>query len=392
MNKTFKYIFIVGALFSCLSTLSAFEAHRVTPVDVSSLAMGGTHFADTTHFYTLYSNPAAIAFTEEKSLLASSSVNISGPITEFPELITNVFSTDFNDTEEISENIITPLLDLVGTSGLDMGFDSSFLTFGKIIDLDTFSFAIATMDNLYEDTSIDSLTSSSAIAGYDTGIEFAIALPVNLKIIPGTLSIGLSGRGTYQVESQSDDFISLATNLDLSELDYYTIAGIGIDAAIEHQIGFLTTAIVCQDAFSPVFITQYDNVDDLLAFNGTQLDTQTLDTKLGIGTEIKIPLKEKTHGIVNYCTIYADYKDFLPLFQDDSISRNPILELALGTEVKLIDIYTLKVGINESYLSTGIGIDLGKFTLNLAVYGSELGLEPGANPLLNSALSMTITY
>jgi hypothetical protein len=86
----------------------------------------------------------------------------------------------------------------------------------------------------------------------------------------------------------------------------------------------------------------------------------------------------------------ADYRDFLDLFKP--IYRNPILNATLGTEVIFLDVISLRAGINETYLATGLGLDLTLFQIDLALYGKELGIDPGKRPLLNMDLSLSFQY
>jgi hypothetical protein len=50
----------------------------------------------------------------------------------------------------------------------------------------------------------------------------------------------------------------------------------------------------------------------------------------------------------------------------------------------------VRLGMSDSLLSIGAGVDLGTFEISLAYYGKELGLEPGQNPV--AALDLTIAF
>jgi hypothetical protein len=390
LKITIKHLIISSACLFFASHLFAFDAHRINPVDVRSLSMGGTHIADTVHFYGLYNNPASITFTEEKHLLPGVSSIVSGPLDDIISIIPSVNNTDFSDSDAIMDEIVIPLLDMVGENGLTLGTQSSgLLTFGQIYQMENSSFGWGFMDNVFTNSSIESITSSDIEAGIDTGIEVAYAIPLNLKI-PGTLSVGISGRGTYQLET---DYTGAPADLstDIDTLPVYQTLGMGIDAGIQYVIGIFSTAIVCKDIYSPVYTTEYESFSNFTSHSGTTLDSETLDTQLAIGFGIDVPIKETTNHIVSALRFYADYNDLMPVLTD-SLSRNPILECSIGTEIELIDVITLRAGISENYLSTGLAFTIGKFQTNFAVYGSELGLEPGSNPQLNAALSMLITY
>ena len=68
MSKTIKIsIFCTIFLFGCVSFF-AYAPQRIEAVDTRSEAFGGPHYADVSSLYTLFSNPAALAFTESKTL------------------------------------------------------------------------------------------------------------------------------------------------------------------------------------------------------------------------------------------------------------------------------------------------------------------------------------
>jgi hypothetical protein len=52
----------------------------------------------------------------------------------------------------------------------------------------------------------------------------------------------------------------------------------------------------------------------------------------------------------------------------------------------------LRAGIRDLYLSAGVGLDLTYLRVDLAMYGKEIGLDPGDRPLLNIALSPLFEY
>ena len=72
--------------------------------------------------------------------------------------------------------------------------------------------------------------------------------------------------------------------------------------------------------------------------------------------------------------------------------RNPILNVAVGAEIEFLDVVSLRAGIRDAYLSAGLGLDLSICKIDLAMYGTEGGLEPGDRAILNIALSLAAEY
>lgn len=50
------------------------------------------------------------------------------------------------------------------------------------------------------------------------------------------------------------------------------------------------------------------------------------------------------------------------------------------------------MGIKECYPSAGVGLDLSIVNLDVSIFGSELGLQPGSVPQYNMALSLSFDY
>jgi hypothetical protein len=95
-------------------------------------------------------------------------------------------------------------------------------------------------------------------------------------------------------------------------------------------------------------------------------------------------------GLVDSLTVALDYGHILDLWTP--FSRNPILNLGLGVETRFLDIVSLRAGVSEGYPNAGASLDLSVMKLNLAVWGSELGLEPGSRPAFNLMTSLEFSY
>jgi hypothetical protein len=86
-----------------------------------------------------------------------------------------------------------------------------------------------------------------------------------------------------------------------------------------------------------------------------------------------------------------DYRDVTNLFfADDYTKKNPILNLALGTELGILNFLKLRAGLNEMLPAAGIGLVAKAFQFNFAIYGRELGLEPGGFSTYGLDLSIAV--
>ena len=83
-----------------------------------------------------------------------------------------------------------------------------------------------------------------------------------------------------------------------------------------------------------------------------------------------------------------DWRDFHNVFmQKDYTKRHAALGIGMGLEFNIIEMFKIRLGMNECLPAFGIGFDYGPVEIDLAYYGRELGLEPGQLPV--AAVSLT---
>ena len=389
MSKTIKIsIFYTIFLFSCVSFF-AYVPQRIEPVDTRSEAFGGPHYTDVSSFYTLFSNPAALAFTESKTLWPPIvAFGIGGPLDKMNKMTWDLITKkiDANDQQAIMKAIVG----LIG----DTGFNTSEriggpLTFGAIRN----NFGWGFVNTTYANVNVFSVSRSDIRAGSGLGFVAGYALPCDLGDA-GILSIGVSGRAGVQFETEYTQAITDLISGSFNNIPFYLSVGAGFDMAAQYKIGALSLAAVWQDVYSPVWTKTYADRKALRSGAGSAFKQSRLNSKFGFGARFDIPVKEWAGNIVSEWAVYADYNNIWPLITKQKIYRNPILELSFGTEVLLFNkVLALRAGINDMYPAAGIGLNLGKkFKTDFSVFGKELGFEPGSNPQLNVGFSMSIKY
>ena len=86
-----------------------------------------------------------------------------------------------------------------------------------------------------------------------------------------------------------------------------------------------------------------------------------------------------------------DYHDISRWFTpDDFTKRNPVLNLSMGLEITAFKIASLRFGMNEMLPAFGVGVNLKGFKVEGALYGKELGIEPGQLPAYAFDLSISV--
>lgn len=389
MSKTIKIsIFCTIFLFGCVSFF-AYAPQRIEPVDTRSEAFGGPHYADVSSLYTLFSNPAALAFTESKTLWPPIvAFGTGGPLAKMNEIAWDIITKKLDTKDQ--QALMNRVVDLIG----DTGFNTSEriggpLTFGAIRN----NFGWGFVNTTYTNVNVFSVSRSDIRAGSGLGFVAGYALPCDLGKA-GLLSIGVSGRAGVQFEIEYTQPVTDLISGSFNNIPYYLSLGAGFDMAAQYKIGALSLAAVWQDVYSPVWTKTYADLGALQSGAGSDFKQDRLDSKFGFGARFDIPVKEWAGNIVPEWAVYADYNNIWPLITKQKTYRNPILELSFGTEVLLFNkVLALRAGIRDMYPAAGIGLNLGKkFKTDFSVFGKELGLEPGSNPQLNAGFSMSIKY
>jgi hypothetical protein len=184
------------------------------------------------------------------------------------------------------------------------------------------------------------------------------------------------------VEAMNDisDPTSLLTN---SAFDLTT--GVGMDVGLRWAWkNIFAAGLVYRDAYSPAIVTKYSSIQGFLGDSASaktgNSTYETLPSSLDVGFSWT-PELGVLSKVMDSLVLSLDYKDILDLFS--VFPRNPILNVGLGLETRVLNIVRIRAGIADALLSAGMGIDLGVCTVNLAVFGTELGLDPGDRTCYN---------
>lgn len=358
----------------------AYGQSPIRPRIVSARLAGfaGPFAAQEAGIDTLSTNPAMLAFSDSVWSLGRLAAHVSGPLFDLPAVF---------QEEDVSEAI----LDLVGeNNGIYIGTE---ITGPLSIAHVERNFGFGIFNRTIVEADIPNLSYGSLIAGEEVLITGGYGLTVFQKDIH-SVSAGFQLKGFFQTYTTQGGtalgILDTAESLDLASIPTILATGFGLDAGLLYKMGdALSAGLVCRDLYTPVFTTEYASMDDYLAGNGGDAIYARIDPELTVGASYSLQLPEDWITISQW-GFYFDYRDILGLF--DIIPVNPILNVALGTEMILLDVVSLRAGINESYAALGLGLDLSILSLDVAMYGSELGIDPGARPLLNMEVSMAIEF
>lgn len=384
IHRTFRvlpgvliFLFLQVAMLYCADGFT-FVPVRPLIVSARTAGFGGSYSALEAGFDTLTTNPAALAFVKEEWSISRLAMEVSGPLFDLPSIME-------------ADDITTSILDLVAkNNGVYIGANiTGPISFGKVDK--NFGFGIFNRSMTKAD--VPSLAHSTLLVGEEILFVGGYGLTVFEKG-PHSLSFGLQMKGFFQTflyeSGTSISVINSAMSLDVNTIPTILSTGFGVDVGLMYRKGTrFNAAITCKDVYTPVFSTNYLNLDGFMAGDDIETLYARLSPDLSAGIVYSIPVPSHWATLTGW-NVMADYRDALDFL--NPLYRNPILNIAVGTEIILLNVVSLRAGISDAYLSSGLGLDLSVCQLDFAMYGSELGIDPGKRPLLNIALSLSFQY
>jgi hypothetical protein len=375
---------ILAAILAVTCGTAFAEGFEFTPVkpeivSARTAGMAGAYSAMEAGFDTLSTNPAALAYVSGEWSFSRVTLNASGPL------------FDLGSVVQASDKAASILKFVSANNGIYLGANAAGpIAFGRVDK----NFGFGVFNRTIVNANIPALTKATVYAGEELQLVGAYGITV-FSAGKNSVSAGLQMKGFFQTFGyESGTALSVLSNftkLSTSTLPVVLSTGFGLDAGLLYKYDDRFSAgLTCKDAFTPVFSTHYANFAGYQA-NKSDHDTSynRLDPDLTIGVLYQVPFPE-SWTVVSSLRFMTDYRD--SLFFLKKVYRNPILNFAAGTELVLLDVVSLRTGISESYLATGLGLDLTFCKLDFAMYGSELGLEPGKRPLLNMTLGVSFEY
>jgi len=344
-------------------------------------ALGGPHAASVSGVDAIFENPAGFISDETEFSASALVFNPAGPVFDIVSMLvsggdpladlTSLF--DDNGRLYLQADILGPLA--FGYAGKGLGF------------------------GLYNRT-VTTLNAASLMSvAYSISEEFLLAGGYAYRFSFGerqTLDVGVMPKGF--IRAAIEDTKSLSEVVDLASdptallgSPFTMTSGIGFDVgAIWTFDESLSFGLVARDAYSPAMVTSYADYGAFASDPGSGTSAYAVvpaDLSLGLAYSPRFELLDRLGADL---LVLFDYVDILDLFS--VIPRNPILNVRVGFEATLLDILALRAGVKDALPTAGFGIDLEAFTFSLAMYGEELGLDPGSRPVFNLLVAFDFKY
>jgi hypothetical protein len=363
---------LVLALFVCGSLCAENIKPFVMPSARAS-GFGGIHAAQGDDFSSLFSNPASFVDVEKQFSAAELSISLYGPVFELLDLAVNS-----SGTVNISP--------LVGPGGFAAGFD-----IGGPVALGLVSGGLGF--GVFNRTTADARVTSATIRPV-VSEEILLLGGYSFRVLDNPdhkLDLGFLGKGYYRGMLNLESPILNVTDMfdDVYSRPFETHFGLGLDLGIKYTFaGKLSLALAGYDVFSPALVTRYAAFSDY--GSGGRQGYATVTPRLAFGMLYRIQ-NDFLDRYVSDFIVMLDYRDMLdPLV--GLIPRNPILNVSLGAEIKLLEVLSIRAGIADALPSLGFGLDMKILQFDFAVRGKEIGLDPGIQPVYAVDIGFLFRY
>jgi len=375
---------MLAVLASSATVAFAEDIQGFTLTTGRSLARGGLHAALADDFTVIFSNPAGFVAAPRQLYVARLGLTASGPIFD----MANAFLAG-----DDAQTAVTGLLadsgyrlyagaDLAGP--LAFGYVGGGLGFG-FFNSTHVSLNAASASSLRFRVAEDLILCGGYAFRVDLGGKNALDLGIGVK--------GFA-RGEISDNLGAVEFVGLMSDpAALLGLPFDLTMGIGVDAGLRWNWDeVLSAGLVCRDAYSPALVTTYD---DFMSFLSNPAAAKVgssdaiIDPDLSFGIAWKPRLGE-LERLADSLLLAVDYRDILDLLEP--VPRNPILNVAVGIETRVLEILSLRLGVSDALPAAGVGLDFGVVRMNLAAFGTELGLDPGQRPNYNLLIGFEFNY
>jgi hypothetical protein len=370
-------------LLAATETAPALSVNEIEPLDFTSpreRSMGGRHVALADDSSVLLTNPAGLAELPKSYSAADLGLRMIGPVFDIADLVAGGKMSTSSLTDFLAKNDYKVYAGFELAGPLALGYTGGGMGFG-LFNKTKFIANVAGASAINLTTGEDILLSGGYARRFDLGSGHE-------------LDAGFAPKGFARGEIKSSMGIVEAVDLsshpgDILNDPFTLTTGVGLDLGLRWAWRQLAAGLACRDLFSPAIATQYSSASAFFGSKSGESSYVWVHRSLDAGLAWNPDIGQWLRG-VDSLVLALDYRDILDLW---SITpRNPVLNIGFGLEARVLDIVSLRAGVADALLSTGLGLDLKVFKLNLSVFGTELGLEPGDRPCYNLLFDLDFRY
>ncbi len=189
-----------------------------------------------------------------------------------------------------------------------------------------------------------------------------------------SVAIGIQGKSFFQTFSYALNIpkatLLTSAGADFKDLKLMFAGAVGIDVGFLYKrSNYFSFALTCQDAYTALFLKQYENFDKYSSVKPTgKTKYQYIYPNLSIGIS-SMPITDGTWETVSSWAFYLDYRDIVKAALDfKNTKRNLALNIAFGTELIFHDVLSFRAGMYNLYPHFGFGLDFTYFNIDFSGY------------------------
>ncbi|MEW5814739.1 MAG: hypothetical protein AB1798_04985 [Spirochaetota bacterium] len=386
MNRKKTVLVFLVILLLIISNFSSqaesIKEQKIIIPSARTSAIGGPHAALADNLTTLFSNPAGFVAAGPQFSFVEITLGLSGPIFDIASIITQGGGAGI-ETLLASSNVQGLLQKLY--AGMNLAGPIYFGYVGKGLGFGFFNTSEVTFASSAAFTLTATLREQLVLCG---GYAFHIPFPESTR---SSLDFGVLLKGSLRGESVITKsllelpalFSSISVNTVLNQ-PFSFISAIGFDAGVRFSFKeVLTFGLAARDIFTPTLRNSYTTLQNFLDNVETPVKTNgiiPLDLSFGVLFSPKLGSVER---YITDLKLMLDYSDILDFITHKATARNPLLHIGFGAEIVLLELFSLRAGFYDGLFAAGLGMNLTFFTLNAAMFGRELSIEPGLKPVYN---------
>ncbi|MDR0550608.1 MAG: hypothetical protein LBG72_01175 [Spirochaetaceae bacterium] len=344
-------------------------------------AYGGFHAAYADDLYALFSNPAALADINEQVSYAELSANV----VDF-----NLFSL-FLDKEETASSKFAKQAEL----GLQISADvSGPLAIGKVkpnwgwgfFNVSRLSVRWGGLDGTKEEMWYAYMRASEELLWigaygfrmFDTGTL--------------TGDLGFSVKTFYRLSYVPRVWLQMIKSFleGISKDPFESQLGIGVSiGAVFTAHDVFSFSLVVHDPFSPVYTVSYRDIDNFYKQEFADNAVIPLTARPAFGIAWKPDMTWSSYSFSSF-VLMADITNIIEFLRERGIER--FRYVSAGVEITLLEVFSMRAGIDGLSPAFGLGFDFTKMKLDLAFYIREIGDDFGDFSVMAGTVSILWRY
>ncbi|HCG63680.1 MAG: hypothetical protein CVV48_00535 [Spirochaetae bacterium HGW-Spirochaetae-4] len=369
------------------------------PISARTEAMGGAGLSTASGADAFFMNPANLASRRFSLYLPAVSVTVFNP----KAIIDSGIIEDIQENEDpdtLATTVVNKYMGIVSAGR------------GEVVTTDVamsftgggFGIGMQVQEQLHTYSTDGQLTSDKIIA--EINAAASVGFGFRLDFIPEILSVdvGATARPTYKAYSNkigANEIINIADDDDPAQKfmsEYPVAAGwaVPVDVGVNVNLPVgLRVSAVARNLNGKYTMTQYDVSGDWVnemmefmgsdpAYTGTPGTTTEYEYTVPWTLDFGFGWIPELGGLGRLLrpSFAFDLVDVVTLAESMETDEDAYLNhLRFGAEAKLFSMVDVRAGINQGYLSLGVGLDLFVIHIDASYYWREYGAEIGDKPI-----------